>query len=52
MGAVLIGALGKALAADFHLPPDQKGLMVAVPLLGGAVLRIVAGVLTRRIGAK
>jgi NNP family nitrate/nitrite transporter-like MFS transporter len=49
---VLIGALGNALAADFHLAPEQKGLMVAVPLLGGAVLRIVLGVLTDRIGAK
>jgi MFS transporter, NNP family, nitrate/nitrite transporter len=49
---VLIGALGNALAEDFHLSPEQKGMIVAVPLLGGAILRIVLGVLTDRIGAK
>jgi MFS transporter, NNP family, nitrate/nitrite transporter len=49
---VLIGALGNSLVTDFQLSPEQKGLMVAVPLLGGAILRIVLGVLTDRIGAK
>jgi MFS transporter, NNP family, nitrate/nitrite transporter len=49
---VLIGALGNALAADFQLAPEQKGLMVAVPLLGGAVLRMAMGLLTDRIGPR
>jgi NNP family nitrate/nitrite transporter-like MFS transporter len=49
---VLLGALGNALAADFHLSHEQKGLMVALPLLGGAMLRLVLGVMTDRLGAR
>jgi NNP family nitrate/nitrite transporter-like MFS transporter len=48
----LIGALGNAVAADFQLSAEQKGLVVAVPLLGGAVLRIAMGLLTDQIGAR
>jgi NNP family nitrate/nitrite transporter-like MFS transporter len=51
MAWMLIGALGNTLAADFQLTPHQKGLMVATPVLGGAILRVVMGVLTDRIGA-
>jgi NNP family nitrate/nitrite transporter-like MFS transporter len=49
---VLLGALGNSLAADFGLSPERKGLMVAVPLLGGAILRPVLGLLTDRWGAR
>src|SRR5262245_9247452 len=49
---VLIGAMGTTLAAEFRLTPAQKGLMVATPLLGGAILRIVMGLLTDWIGAR
>src|SRR3982750_1594102 len=49
---VLLGPLGVAIAKDLHLEPAQKGFMVAVPLLAGAALRIVAGVLVDRIGPK
>jgi NNP family nitrate/nitrite transporter-like MFS transporter len=49
---MLLGALAPFIVADFELTPAQKGLMVAVPLLGGAVLRIVLGVLTDRLGAR
>ncbi len=49
---VLLGALGNALAASFGLTPGQKGLMVALPLLGGAFMRLVLGLLTDRIGAR
>src|SRR5271156_4666604 len=42
---VLLGPLGVAIAKDLHLGPAQKGLMVAVPLLSGAFLRLVTGVL-------
>jgi NNP family nitrate/nitrite transporter-like MFS transporter len=48
----LLGALGNALAADLQLAPEQKGLMVAVPILGGAILRIVMGLVTDRSGAR
>jgi NNP family nitrate/nitrite transporter-like MFS transporter len=49
---VLIGALGNSIADDFGLTAWQKGFMVAVPLLGGALLRPVMGLLTDQIGAR
>src|SRR4051812_32201272 len=49
---VLLGPLAPIIAADLALTPAQKGLMVAVPTLAGAVLRLVNGVLVDRIGPK
>jgi NNP family nitrate/nitrite transporter-like MFS transporter len=49
---VLLGPLGVAIAKDFHLDPAQKGLMVAIPVLSGALLRLVAGVMVDHIGPK
>ena len=49
---VLLGPLGVAIAGDLGLSPAQKGLMVAVPLLAGAFLRLVMGVLVDHIGPK
>ena len=49
---LLIGALGIAIAQDFALSATQKGLLVAIPLLGGALLRIVVGPFTDQYGAK
>jgi NNP family nitrate/nitrite transporter-like MFS transporter len=49
---VLLGALGNYVAGEFGLSPTQKGLMTAVPLLGGSLLRLVFGQITDRLGAK
>ncbi len=49
---VLLGALGVQIATDLGLNPAQKGFMVALPVLAGAVLRIVNGVLVDRVGPK
>ena len=53
---VLIGALAVSISADLHLDPQadafRKGLMLALPPLGGAVLRIVLGLMTDRLGAR
>jgi len=49
---VILGPLAPIIAIDLALDPAEKGLMVAVPTLGGAVLRIVNGVLGDRIGQK
>ena len=49
---VMLGALGNHIAAEFKLDPAQKGLMTAIPLLGGSLLRLVFGQLTDRIGPK
>ena len=48
----LMGALGVFIAQAFQLSPAQKGLLVAIPLLGGSVLRIVLGVATDRVGPR
>ena len=49
---VMLGALGNYVAADFGLSSAQKGLMAAIPLLGGSILRLVFGHLTDTIGAR
>jgi NNP family nitrate/nitrite transporter-like MFS transporter len=49
---LLPGALANSIVPEFGLSDAQKGLMVAVPLLGGALLRLALGLLTDRIGAR
>ena len=49
---LLIGALGVAIAQEFDLSATQKGFLVGVPLLGGALLRIVVGPFADLYGAK
>ncbi|OJW23039.1 MAG: MFS transporter [Planctomycetales bacterium 71-10] len=49
---LLPGALANSIVADFDLSDAQKGLMVAVPLLGGAILRLALGLLADRAGAR
>jgi MFS transporter, NNP family, nitrate/nitrite transporter len=46
---VLLGPLGVQIAKDLGLSPAQKGLMVATPVLSGALLRLVMGVLVDHI---
>ncbi len=52
MAWLLVGALGVSIAAEFDLTPTQKGLMVACPLLGGALLRVFVGLSSDRYGPK
>lgn len=49
---LLIGAMGITISEEFSLSATQKGLLVGIPLLGGALLRIIVGPLGDRIGAK
>src|SRR5271166_2928816 len=49
---VILGPLGVAIAKQLHLDAGQKGLMVATPVLAGAALRVVLGLLVDRYGAK
>ena len=49
---VLLGPLAVQIATDLSLTPAQKGLMVATPVLAGALLRIVMGVLVDQIKPK
>ena len=48
----LLGALGVQIAESLGLTAQQKGLMVAVPILSDACLRIVVGLVSDRIGSK
>ena len=48
----VLGPLGAQIGEALHLSPEQKGLMVAVPILSGAFLRILLGLLADRIGTK
>src|SRR3546814_20843177 len=52
MGWVVRGPLEPAISEDLDLTSGEKGLMVAVPTLAGAVLRVVNGLLVDRIGPK
>ncbi len=48
----LFGPLSVHIKEALHLSEQQAGLMVAVPSLGGAILRIALGLLVDRLGAK
>jgi NNP family nitrate/nitrite transporter-like MFS transporter len=50
---MMVGSLASSIIPDLgQLSDAQKGLMVAVPVLGGALLRLVFGPLADHIGAK
>lgn len=49
---VLLGPLAVQIAADLNLTPAQKGLMVATPVLAGALLRVVMGILVDHLQPK
>src|SRR5678816_1005796 len=46
---VMLGPLAVQMSADLDLSAAQKGFMVAVPVLAGALLRVVNGVLVDRL---
>jgi NNP family nitrate/nitrite transporter-like MFS transporter len=49
---VMLGALAVQISADLAISPAQKGFMVALPVLAGALLRVVFGVLVDQLGPK
>src|SRR6516165_4482056 len=49
---VLLGALANSIVPDFGLNEAQRGFLLAIPLLGGSLLRLVLGLLTDYIGAR
>ncbi len=49
---VILGPLGIQISKDLGLTAAQKGLMVATPLLAGALLRIVMGLLVDHLKPK
>ncbi len=49
---VMIGALGIFITDEFGLTPAQKGMLVSIPLLGGALLRIPMGIFSDKFGSR
>ncbi|HXH22795.1 MAG TPA: nitrate/nitrite transporter [Dehalococcoidia bacterium] len=49
---VLLGALGNFIADDLGLTGAQKGLMTALPVLSGAMLRLPLGAAADRFGGR
>jgi NNP family nitrate/nitrite transporter-like MFS transporter len=49
---VLLGALGVSISESLGLSAAQKGLMVAVPILSGSLMRIPLGLLSDRFGGR
>ena len=49
---VLVGALGVFIAESAGLDAAQKGLLVAIPVLTGSLLRVPLGVLSDRLGGR
>lgn len=49
---VLNGAMAPFISETFSLTPVQKGFMISVPILAGALMRFPLGVLSQYIGRK
>ncbi len=49
---VMLGPLAPIISKELGLDPAQKGFMVAVPTLAGAVIRLINGLMVDRIGPK
>lgn len=49
---VLNGAMAPFISEQFHLNPAQKGLMLSIPILSGALMRFPLGILSQYIGRK
>ncbi|OGS01514.1 MAG: MFS transporter [Elusimicrobia bacterium RBG_16_66_12] len=49
---VLNGAMAPFISEAFHLTPQQKGIMISVPIMSGALIRFPLGLLSQYIGRK
>lgn len=49
---VVNGAMAPFISQEFHLSPAQKGFMVSVPVIAGALMRFPLGILAQYIGRK
>src|SRR4051794_17228351 len=49
---VLFGPMTPFIAEQLHLSATQKGLLTAVPLLGGSFFRPILGLLADRLGGR
>ena len=49
---VILGPLGPFIGEAYHLSAAQKGLLTAIPPLGGAFFRPILGFMTERFGGR
>ncbi len=49
---VLNGAMAPFISEEFNLSPQQKGLMLSIPIIAGALMRFPLGVLAQYMGRK
>ncbi len=49
---VLNGAMAPFISEEFNLTPAQKGLMLSVPIMAGALMRFPLGILAQYVGRK
>jgi MFS transporter, NNP family, nitrate/nitrite transporter len=49
---VLNGAMAPFISETFNLSPAQKGLMLSIPIIAGALMRFPLGLLSQYIGRK
>ena len=49
---VLNGAMAPFISETFNLTPAQKGLMLSIPIIAGALMRFPLGLLSQYIGRK
>ena len=49
---VLNGAMAPFIGETFNLSPAQKGLMLSIPIIAGALMRFPLGVMAQYIGRK
>jgi len=49
---VLNGAMAPFISEAFHLTPAQKGFMISIPIMAGALMRFPLGVMAQYIGRK
>ena len=49
---VLNGAMAPFISETFNLSPAQKGLMLSIPIIAGALMRFPLGILSQYIGRK
>lgn len=49
---VMNGAMAPFISEEYNLSPEQKGLMISIPILAGAIFRFPFGVLAQYMGRK
>ena len=49
---VMNGAMAPFISEQFHLSPAQKGMLLSIPIVAGAIMRFPLGLLAQYVGRK